>query len=214
MFTLNNDVHVRFLGHSGFEIQKDSSTILIDPSNKKSGDIKGNLVYCTHNHFDHTRGVDVFLERNQEAKLAGNHQVIEKFTHWEDRTLEVSKGDALTEGPWSFEFVPNKHGVFKGVANLGVILRAEGFSFGHPGDAVYFKGFYNAGLDMFATPISGAFAASPKRALSEITKFADPKPTIIPMHWLFRKPKSFCHEIMKRFENVKCIVPSIGETIG
>ncbi|MGY5876482.1 MAG: MBL fold metallo-hydrolase [Candidatus Thorarchaeota archaeon] len=211
---MKNGLHIRFLGQSGFELRTDTSTIIIDPSNKKSGDIEGDLVYCTHKHFDHISGVDVFLERNAQAKLVGNWQVIEKFTHWEDRTVEVSKGERLTDGPWSLEFIQNKHGIFKGIVNLGVIIRTEGLSFGHPGDAVYFKGFYNAALDMFATPISGGFASSPKRALSELTKFADPKPTIIPIHWLIRKPSSFCHDILKRFENVKCIVPSVGEMLG
>ena len=63
-------VTIRYLGQSGFEISDDVSTLLIDPSNKKSGKLKGDFVYCTHQHSDHTKGVEPFLELNQEAKLS------------------------------------------------------------------------------------------------------------------------------------------------
>jgi L-ascorbate metabolism protein UlaG (beta-lactamase superfamily) len=208
-----SDLTLRFLGQSGFEISKESSTIIIDPSNKKSGQLKGDLVYCTHVHFDHVGGVKPFLEFNPDAVLVGNSQVIEKFPEYSDRSIVVENGDSMERGPWKFEFIKNRHGFFKNVLNLGVIVRTEAFSFGHPGDGVYFKGFYNAGLKYMAIPIVGGFAASPKRALTELIKFADPKPMIIPIHWVFRNPNSFCHKLSTRIDGITCKVPEIGQRV-
>ena len=39
-----SDLKVRFLGQSGFQLTKGNSTILIDPADKKAGDIEGDLV--------------------------------------------------------------------------------------------------------------------------------------------------------------------------
>jgi L-ascorbate metabolism protein UlaG (beta-lactamase superfamily) len=48
---------VTYLGQSGFMLQSDSSSLLIDPGKKEDGDIPGDTVFVTHKHSDHTRGV-------------------------------------------------------------------------------------------------------------------------------------------------------------
>jgi L-ascorbate metabolism protein UlaG (beta-lactamase superfamily) len=45
------------MGQSGFQLSKGNSTILIDPFDKKSGDVNGEVVYCTHKHLDHVGGI-------------------------------------------------------------------------------------------------------------------------------------------------------------
>ena len=52
---------------------------------------------------------------------------------------------------------------------------------------MHFQGFSQEKMDILAIPISGLFAASPKRALNELKSFSQPLPIIIPMHWLLRK---------------------------
>jgi L-ascorbate metabolism protein UlaG (beta-lactamase superfamily) len=201
------------LGNSGFEFSNNSSTLIIDPANKKSGQLKGEFVFCTHNHFDHIGGVKPFLEMNPEAKLIGNNQVLEKFDDYSERTILAEVGETITLGPWSLEFIKNRHGFFGSVQNTGIIIRSDDLSFGHPGDGVYFKGFYNVGLKYMAVPIVGGFSASPKRALTELMKFADPKPIVIPMHWVFRNPNSFCHKLSTTIDGIQCIVPEVGQSI-
>ncbi len=206
-------ITIRFLGQSGFEISDGNSTLIIDPSNKKSGQLKGDIVYCTHNHMDHIRGVKPFLELNPEAKLIGNLQVLEKFPEYDERSILAEIGKTLKEGSWTFDFIKNRHGFFKSVLNMGVVVRVQDFSFGHPGDAIYFEGFYNLGLIYMAVPIVGGFSASPGRAISEIIKFADPKPIIIPIHWVIRNPSSFCRKLSNSVDGIKCQVPQVGQMI-
>ena len=54
-------IQVRFLGQSGFQLTKGGSSILIDPPDRRAGDLDGELVYCTHRHPDHTGGIPYFL---------------------------------------------------------------------------------------------------------------------------------------------------------
>ncbi|MFX1510501.1 MAG: MBL fold metallo-hydrolase [Promethearchaeota archaeon] len=196
-----------FLGNSGFLLEFQDSSIVIDPQNKASGDREGDIVYCTHDHPDHTGGVNVFMEQNPVAFLMGSTQVAKKFKHWTHRTIVVSSGEFVQQGPWSLRFIEEPHGVTKGKMNLGVIVRTDEFAFGHVGDAVRFGGFARAKLDVLAIPIFGGFTASPKRAIEELTKFDRPLPTIVPMHWVFRSPKGFCKHFKTEFPKAKCLIP-------
>ncbi|MHA1962067.1 MAG: MBL fold metallo-hydrolase [Candidatus Thorarchaeota archaeon] len=204
---------IRYLGQSGFLLESKGQRLLIDPKDKKSGDVDGDFVYCTHKHFDHTGGVQSFLERNPEAKLLGNQQVIDKFPRWNERAITANKDESFSSGPWTIEFVQARHGFFRGVRNLGVVAKTSDFVFGHCGDAVDFSGFANKFLDLIAIPIGGGFTASPKRAKSELAKFEQPLPRIVIMHWLLRRPDGFCRNLKEAFPDARCIVPATGELL-
>ena len=137
---------ITFLGHSGFLLEYQGSTLLIDPQNNAAGQRTGNIVYCSHNHWDHTGGVNSFLEENADAILLGNSQVATKFAQWEDRVTTVNPGDMIVRKPWAFEFIQLPHGFFKGKLNLGVIVRTTDFAIGHLGDAIRFDGRLRARL--------------------------------------------------------------------
>jgi L-ascorbate metabolism protein UlaG (beta-lactamase superfamily) len=204
---------IRFLGQSGFHIQFGTKGLLIDPSDRKSGDIDGDVVYCTHKHFDHTRGVGPFLERNPEAVLVANRQVIAALDEWRERAVEAKLGEQLSFDDFTLEFVEGQHGFFRGIVVYGIIVRSENFSFGHCGDSITLNGFHDKELDVLALPISGVVATSPKSAVEQLGNFSLPLPTIIPMHWLFRKPKSFCNLFHKKFLDGKCVIPEDGALI-
>lgn len=198
---------ITFLGQSGFYIESTDSKLLIDPSNKKSGELDGDIVYCTHNHMDHVGGVKVFMARNPDAILLGNDQVLEKFPQFADRAIHCHEGMSQILEPWNFEFKQLPHGFFKGVLNLAIVARIGEFSFAHCGDAVSFDGFPPSPVNVLAIPIGGAFAASPRKALSMIKNLEDPIPTIVPMHWLLRNPREFCKKLMQTVPDANCIVP-------
>jgi L-ascorbate metabolism protein UlaG (beta-lactamase superfamily) len=204
---------VRYIGQSGFQLTKGDSTILIDPADKKAGDIEGDLVYCTHRHYDHTGGIPSFMERNPEAVLLTNEQVSKQFRQFADRTVIAQDGESYHNGPWEFLFIESKHGLIKNELNLGVIVRNGDDSFGHCGDTVTFEGFSSTQLDTLAIPIVGILTASPSGAISELRKFEQPLPTIVVMHWVFRNPNSFCKRLSKEFPDARCIVPEKGELL-
>jgi L-ascorbate metabolism protein UlaG (beta-lactamase superfamily) len=191
-------------------LEHDNSRLIVDPVNKQSGDFDGDIMFCTHNHFDHVGGVKVFLERNKSAILVCNNQTAAKFTQYEDRIRIVDDGDSFTHGQWNFQFRKLRHGFFKGVHNLGVIISVGTFSFAHCGDAVEFINFPGQQVDVFAVPICGGFAASSGKVFKVVSQMTDPKPIIVPMHWQWRNPKSFCKKLHQQVPDVKCIVPVNG----
>jgi L-ascorbate metabolism protein UlaG (beta-lactamase superfamily) len=206
----SSGISIRFLGNSGFHISKGGSSILIDPPEKKSGDIDGGLVYCSHRHFDHTGGIAAFMERNPEAVLVTNKQVSKLFKQYEDRIITIYDGDTYQHNGFNFQFIKSKHG-FLNPLNIGVIIREDGFSFGHPGDTASFQGFYQYDLDWFAVPIIGLFTSSPSRALAELKKFNVLPGSVVVMHWWYRDPVSFCKKLSRELPEVRCIVPENGK---
>jgi L-ascorbate metabolism protein UlaG (beta-lactamase superfamily) len=204
---------ITYLGQSGFFIECSVSKVLIDPQNKKSGDRDGDIVYCTHRHMDHVGGVDTFLTRNPDAILIGNEQVTVKYSKWGERTKTVKHGDSLEYKECVFEITNLRHGVFSKEMNSAVVLRIGEFSFAHCGDAISLEGFPPSTVDILAIPISGAFTLSPKKAVEIVMNLQKPLPTIVPMHWLIRNPKSFCKKLKDLRPNVNCIVPSDGELL-
>lgn len=213
MRRLINQPVITYLGQSGFLIESSGSRLLIDPSNKKSGDVDADLVYCTHGHSDHTGGVDVFMERNPSAYFICGEQTAAKYPRWAERVKVVGDGDTYAQGPWRFHLKYLKHGLFAGVQNLAAIIKTESFSFGHCGDAKEFPGFPMEPVDVLAIPIGGGFTANPKKALKMIENLVDPRPIIVPIHWLFRKPASFCEKAHQKVKGIRCIVPKVGEQL-
>ena len=204
---------ITYLGQSGFYIETPESKLLIDPSNKRSGDLEGDIVYCTHNHFDHIGGVKTFLNRNSNAILIGNEQVTNKFSRFAEQVKTVSDGESFKHKSFSFSFTKLEHGLFKGTYNLAVEVHIEDFTFAHCGDAVSFTGFPTTTIDILAIPIGGAFAANPKKALDMILNLPAPLPTIVPMHWLLRSPDGFCKTLHNARPDASFIVPTNGEPL-
>ena len=206
-------MRIKYLGQSGFLLQSDTSSLLIDPAKKQDGEIEGQLVYCTHKHSDHTNGVKKFLDKNKDAILLGNSQVISSFSEFQNRTVLVDLNDPFHKDSWRFEFIKGQHGLFKGVENIGIIVSDGEITFGHPGDTTSLSGFYNKEIDVLAVPIGGAFTASPNKILQEIPFFKKYPSTIVPIHWLVRRPASFCRKLVERFPEIQCIVPEKGKFI-
>ncbi|MFX1532930.1 MAG: MBL fold metallo-hydrolase [Promethearchaeota archaeon] len=206
-------VNITFLGQSGFVLQKGSSSLIIDPSNKKAGERSGDVVFITHSHSDHTGGLETFLKHNPEATLVCNKQVIDRFRKWQDRVVLAIPGEEIEEKSWKLRFFSAQHGLFRGEQNTGVIVETSNLSFGHVGDAIEFQNFYEEKIDILAIPIVGMFAASPKKALKELQQFSQPVPVVIPMHWVWRSPQKFCRHFKTIFPNSQCVVPKIGELV-
>jgi L-ascorbate metabolism protein UlaG (beta-lactamase superfamily) len=207
-----SELEVRFMGQSGFLLSKGGSSILIDPTDRRSGEVDGDIVYCTHNHPDHVSGIATFMDRNPDAVLVANYQVIDRYRQYPDRTVVAEDGASHLQGEWEFSFIEAKHG-FLNPLNLGVVIRNGGDSFGHCGDAVDFSGFASTQLDTLAIPITGMFTASPTRALSELKRFEQPLPVIVVMHWVFRDPHGFSERLSSMFPGARCIVPVKGEPL-
>jgi len=208
------EIQITYLGQSGFLLRDGESNLAIDPHNEFSEESTVKIIFATHSHYDHVGRIKTILEKNPESILIGNHQVVKKFNKWQDRTKKITPNEEIELSPWRLTFIKCRHGIFSSVENTGIIIRHSSFSFGHPGDAVEFEGFIKHKLDVLAVPISGFFAASPKRVIEELRKFTSPLPEIIiPIHWVFRNPSKFCLNLSNQFPGISCKVPVDGETL-
>lgn len=206
------ELTIRYLGQSGFQLTKDGSSVIIDPMDKGSGDLDGEVVYCTHGHTDHTGGIPTFMERNPEAVLLTNVEVAHQFKTYADRTVIAEDGGSYEHGDWVFKFIKLRHGVLKEI-NMGVIVSNTGDSFGHLGDTVTYEGFYHEKFDIIAVPITGFLTTSPEKAIDELKKFHKPLPTVVVMHWVFRNPHGFSKKLTKEMPEARCIVPKKGRLL-
>ena len=205
-------MEITFLGQSGFKLSKAGSSIIIDPTDKQSGNTTGNLVYCTHDHTDHIGGVSTFMDKNPDALLVANREVANQFSKYSERTVIAEHGGSYQSGDWSLKFIQLRHGIINSI-NLGVIVSNGENSFGHLGDTVTYEGFYHEKLDTLAIPITGGVTTSPSKALDELSRFDKPLPNIVLMHWVFRNPKNFCKRFKTVFPDSKCIVPKRGQVL-
>ncbi|MBD3404861.1 MAG: MBL fold metallo-hydrolase [Candidatus Lokiarchaeota archaeon] len=210
---MKSSLEVRFLGQSGFLLKTSSSSLLIDPYNDDSGRYDGDILYCTHHHFDHTGGVDTFLERNSDAIFLCNEQVADKQEKWKDRITIIEDGQQFTVSDWHFSFTKLKHGVFGGTENIAVEAQYGDLKFAHIGDAKEFGTMVSRVIDVLAVPISGGPTASPSKVLDTLKNFESFPSVVIPMHWLIRRPDSFCKNFYKLFPEKRCIVPKDGEIV-
>lgn len=204
---------ITYLGQSGFQLESEGSTLVIDPANEESGNREGNLLFCTHNHRDHTGGVEIFLQRNPSAIFICGLQTAEKLAQFEDRIRIVDDGDDFDYGPWKLEFTKLKHGLFKGVHNLGVVISLGDFKFAHSGDAAEYHNFPGKAVNILAIPIGGGFTSGPGKVLKMIQGLPKPMPIVVPIHWLIRNPQKFCEKVSHMIQDVRCIVPVVGEQL-
>ncbi len=193
-------------------MQEGSSTLYIDPNNKNLRGKAGDIVYCTHEHPDHTSGIKSFLKSDPDTLLITHDVVAKKFSQFKDQTIIISPNEKLSKNIWAMYFLPEPHGLFSGVKNIGIIVTTPSLSFAHPGDAAKLHNFNKEEIDVLAVPIGGMFTMSPKNAIRELAKFVK-IPIIIPMHWLWRSPTRFCRQLKKKVPKAICIIPQNGAEI-
>lgn len=152
------------------------------------------------------------MDRNPDAVLVGNREVVDQFNKYIERTFIAEDGGSYQLGDWNLRFIRLKHGIINSV-NMGVIVSNGGDSFGHLGDTVTYEGFYHEKMDTLAIPITGGVTTSPGKALEELAKFDQPLPNIVLMHWVFRNPKNFSKRFKNVFPDSKCVVPKSGQVL-
>ena len=173
-----NEIH--WLGHDAFRI--DASKILyFDPYEIGQGP-KADLIFISHEHFDHCSPGDV-------AKVLGEHTVIltEKDAAKKlQGDLRIMKpGDSLTIGDVMVQAVPsyNPNKDFHPKANgwLGFIVEIDGIKIYHAGDTDHIPEMESFDVDIALLPVSGTYVMTWEEAV-QAAKTIKPK-LAIPMHY-------------------------------
>ncbi|NJP41548.1 MBL fold metallo-hydrolase [Oscillospiraceae bacterium HV4-5-C5C] len=141
---------LRWLGQSGYELQTDSSTLLLDPYlsdsvNRKAGrprllpiplkpaEVWADAVICTHNHLDHL-DPDSIVQMPADLQFMTTAEGAQKLHELgRRRVLILRPGDCITLGEWTIHAVYARHSV----EAFGVVIQACGLTLYFSGDTLF-----------------------------------------------------------------------------
>ena len=183
-------VSVKWLGHAAWLVNFKDTKIIIDPfltnnpkAAMKAQDVKVDMVFVTHNHFDHLGDAFNIAKRNN-AKLVGKFELsldAQKAGISEANTIGMNIGNMVKLRSLEVAMVPAIHSGNEG----GFIIKGDGKTIYHAGDTALFsdmqliKKLYKPDVAML--PIGGFFTMGPKEA-AIAAKYIGAK-MVFPMHY-------------------------------
>lgn len=178
-------MRVTHLGHACLLVETADRRILIDPGSFSSFvDLRDlDAILVTHNHFDHfdPERVAKLLRSNPSAAVHTDPLTAEKLRAEGLSATPTKEGEDFAVGEVSVSPVGElhafNHDAMPRIANVGLVLRAEGEpTLFHPGDAYDGE---PGDVDVLAHPLNAPWAAS-RDSIAFVARIA-PK-TFVPIH--------------------------------
>lgn len=189
-------IHIKFFGHSAFEINYKDYLILIDPfitnnpdANVDIKNLKPNDILVTHAHADHL-GDAIPISKSTGATIS---TIFETANYCEKRGANaqgVNIGSSVTFEWGKATWLPAAHssstvdGVYGGCAS-GILLEIDDVKIYHAGDTGLTYELKMIGEvykpDVALLPVGGFYTMGPKEALIAV-KWLGCK-TLVPMHY-------------------------------
>jgi len=216
---------IRWLGHSGFEIELINKIVLVDPwldgnpsAPMRAADIKkADIVCVTHDHTDHL-GDAIQICKQTGATFIGIYELsVYAQEEGVKETVEINIGGTADVKGMSISMVQAFHSSTRG-APTGFIIKAEGKTIYHAGDTSLFGDMRIIGEihcpNIALIPIGGYYTMGPREA-AEAVKLIKPA-IVIPMHYqtfpvLTPSAEGFVKIVKEKTPQVKVIVLKPGE---
>ena len=218
---------ITFLGQSGFHIETEGHSVLIDPflsGNELAVDSPDEFspshILLTHAHPDHYGDTEDIAKRSG-ATVVSSFEVInylgEKDIQGHPMNVGGSHafpfGKVIYTPAWHSNSLPD--GTYAGMPS-GLLLEIEGKRIYHAGDTALFsdmKLVARGGVDLAMLPIGDNFTMGPEDAL-EAVKLIQPK-EVIPVHYntfevIEQDPEAFKSSVENATDS-RCTVLSPGE---
>lgn len=167
-------------GHASFMIKAEGKIIYIDPFILPKNPKKADVIFMTHDHYDHCANYDILAKENTvlvttkacSAKLGANAQIV----------TPGSKGDAdgiKYEAVYAYN--PTKQFHPKGIG-VGFVINIGGKRIYHAGDTELIPEMKNLkNIDIALLPVGGTYTMDVAQAVKAAQIF---KPKIVvPMHY-------------------------------
>jgi len=218
-------VKIRWLGHSGFEIELANKILLIDPwltgnplAAVTASDIKKADVVCvTHDHGDHL-GDAIEICKRTGATFVGIYElgVFAEENGVKD-VVGINIGGTVGVKGISVTMVQAFHSSTRG-APTGFVIKAEGKTVYHAGDTGLFGDMKFIGEihrpDVALIPIGDYYTMGPREA-AEAVKLIKPT-VVIPMHYqtlpvLSPSAEDFIKFVKEKAPEVKVVALKTGE---
>ena len=220
---------LRYLGHSGFEIELDGTLVYIDlflenamvggtnrdiPAAIRAEDIdRADLILITHEHGDHLEKstVEKVVARTGALVIAP-HCVLRELEIPTENKMEVIVGDEFVVKGVEIKVVKAVHP--QSACPVGYIVKKGGKSIYHAGDTYEFGEMFDITADYALIPIGGTYTMdvySAYKAAKEINCRY-----IIPMHYnTSERVRQNLSEFAREVESnrVKPIIMKVGDKI-
>ncbi len=200
---------IQWTGHDGYRLSTDNKTIYIDPyklsqnyNNKKDAD----LIFITHNHYDHLSIEDINNLINSNTKIICSYECIEtlnkQYNNNEIVTLnpkdksviENIKIEAVSAYNTDKKFHPS------GDNKIGFIININNLKIYHTGDTDIIPEMEGINPDVAFVPVSGTYVMNAEEAAKAVNELIKPKKIAIPMHYntiigSINDAETFCNKV-------------------
>jgi L-ascorbate metabolism protein UlaG (beta-lactamase superfamily) len=176
-------VKVEWLGHASFKIF-DKLKIYIDPFDLKGEQEKADLIFVTHEHYDHCSIADIKKLVKDDTVIIITEDCIAKLREF--KVFPVLPGKSYEVKGIKFQTVPayNLAKAFHTKASnwVGYVIEIEGVKIYHAGDTDFVPEMKDLkGIDIALMPVGGTYTMNAEEAAKAVNSF---KPKIaIPMHF-------------------------------
>ena len=217
---------IRWLGHSGFEMELANKILLIDPwltgnplATMKASDIKKTDVVCvTHDHRDHL-GDAIGICKRTGATFVGIYELgVFAEENGVKNVVGINIGGTVDVKGIDITMVQAFHSSTRG-APTGFVIKAEGKTIYHTGDTGLFGDMKLIGEihrpDVALIPIGDYYTMGPREA-AEAVKLINSS-VVIPMHYktfpvLSPSAEDFIKFVKEKVPKVKVVALKLGET--
>ncbi len=179
-------IKIELLGHASVRAEGEGVVVYVDPFQIRRARRDGDIVVCTHEHYDHCsprdiervlkEGGTIVAAANCEAKL--REFAVEKVFLKPGETAEIGrvKIDAVPAYNVAKPFHPREYG------GVGVVLTIGGVRIYHAGDTDFIPEMGELGeIDVALLPVGGTYTMGPLDAARAVEVI---KPKVaIPMHY-------------------------------
>jgi L-ascorbate metabolism protein UlaG (beta-lactamase superfamily) len=176
-------IKVEWLGHASFKISN-KLKIYIDPFDLKDEEEKADLIFITHEHYDHCSLQDIKKIAKDDTLVIITEDCIAKLRDF--KTFPVLPGKSYEVKGIKFSTVPayNLSKAFHTRASnwVGYVIEVDGIKIYHAGDTDFVPEMKELkGIDIGLVPVGGTYTMNAEEAAKAVNSF---KPKIaVPMHF-------------------------------
>jgi L-ascorbate metabolism protein UlaG (beta-lactamase superfamily) len=187
---------VSWTGHDGFRIVGSDNhnrqrIIYIDPyqlSNKYQSQNDADIVFVSHNHFDHMSIDDLRQIINDDTSIIAAKECLEKLKELKMKDVKgIKPGEKIIAKDLSIEAVhaynTNKKFHPKSDDKVGFVISITNNRIYHAGDTDLIPEMESIRPDIAFVPVSGTYVMNAEEAAKAVNELLRPKKIAIPMHY-------------------------------